>query len=701
MRIQNKIAFACVSLIAMGQPAFAQEAAEAEDAAVADDNIIIVEARRRQESVQDVPQVINAVTSEQIGALNLRNAGDITSVVPGLALTANANGIGSSSSMRGVNHDVNVSGENGTIQYYVNDVPVTSGLVLQAMYDIGQISVERGPQGTLRGRSTPSGAININWRKPDLSEVGASVTGTYGSDNTQNLSFGIGVPIIADKMAVRVSGLYDKGQGNRVRSVNSTLDPYTETKSIRAMVRLEPFEFLKLGAVFQSMKTDARQFDQVQSMSEVIPGYVLPTVEQSITASVFPFGNPSVSAQRALNYGTIALGDRRAVQFTPRTVKQKFEYYAWDAEVNVAGQRLIYLGSKLDFKFNPVTNNDNGAIFATSTIQQKTNTVSSNKTHEIRLQNDERIAGMFDYVVGYFTQEGAPETSLTTGSILEGSAPIFAGSGNLQLFNVATIVNNTAIYLPKGNTTEESFFGNVIVHFGSGTEVSAGLRNVNFKSTSAGLYISCTPAQFAAGTCVLTPGTANSYDVSKTVYSAAVRHQFNDNLMVYAATGSSFRPPVRAIGDFSTRYSPLEVIHTSFGPETSKSYEIGIKSQWMDRKLTFNATYYHQDFKNYPYRASGAGVYYINVNAQGQDTLSQFNFISAVPVKVDGIEAEIGFNPSERFNLGTSINWSKSSLGSGSRIACADINRDGIPDSHRAHACTVADGLWHRTSCPM
>jgi hypothetical protein len=63
----------------------------------------------------------------------------------------------------------------------------------------------------------------------------------------------------------------------------------------------------------------------------------------------------------------------------------------------------------------------------------------------------------------------------------------------LQLFNVATIANNTAIYLPRGNTTEKSFFGNVIVHFGSGTEVSAGLRNVNFKSRAAGLYISCTP----------------------------------------------------------------------------------------------------------------------------------------------------------------------------------------------------------------
>ena len=99
-------------------------------------------------------------------------------------MTINANGIGTSSSMRGINHDVNVSGENGTIQYYVNDVPVSSNFVLQAMYDIGQVSVERGPQGTLRGRSTPSGSIDINWKKPSLTEVGAAIQGSAGGGSS-------------------------------------------------------------------------------------------------------------------------------------------------------------------------------------------------------------------------------------------------------------------------------------------------------------------------------------------------------------------------------------------------------------------------------------------------------------------------------------------------------------------------------------
>ena len=141
----RKLALASVSFISLAMPAFA---AEAEDAkANADDETIIVQARRRDENVQDVPQVINAVTAEQISKLNIRDVREITSVVPGLSLVSNGNGIGSSSSMRGVNHDVNVSANNGTIQYYINEVPASSNLTLQAMFDIAQISVERGPQG--------------------------------------------------------------------------------------------------------------------------------------------------------------------------------------------------------------------------------------------------------------------------------------------------------------------------------------------------------------------------------------------------------------------------------------------------------------------------------------------------------------------------------------------------------------------------
>ena len=157
MSSYRNLVLASVSLMSLSAPALAAEVAVAGDvpATASEDAPIIVEARRRDENQQDVPLVVNVVTAATLDKLNLRSATDITAVVPGLSLTVNANGIGSSSSMRGINHDVNVSGENGTIQYYFADAPVPSNFALQSLYDIGQIEV-------LRGR-TPC------WRRPPSS----------------------------------------------------------------------------------------------------------------------------------------------------------------------------------------------------------------------------------------------------------------------------------------------------------------------------------------------------------------------------------------------------------------------------------------------------------------------------------------------------------------------------------------------------
>lgn len=664
MMKMRAIAYCGVSLLSIlaFTPAIAQDANEA---AANDDNTIIVEARRRGEDLQDVPLVVNAVSSETLEKFNIRDFRDVTSVVPGLALTPNANGIGSSSSMRGVNHDVNASGNNGTIQYYLNDAPVSSNLILQAMYDVGQIEVLRGPQGTLRGRATPSGSITVSLRKPNLSEVGASVSATAGSHDLKNVQAAINVPIIADKLAVRVAGLYDFSRGNRVTSLNSTIKPERESQSVRASVRAEPLDFLKLGFVFQTLKADSTGFDQMES-----------------TALFDPATTPSASSQ---NYGTLTLADRKSVMARPRSVAQRFKFYGWDAEVNLMGQKLVYVGSHTSSRLGALTPSDTTNFYPALAPAQDVVTLSSETSHEIRLQNEDRVAGMFDYVVGYFRQQGSSEIDLFQPSILTFRGQI--APGITFPLPVAPSINNTAIYRPPTKGVETSYFGNLTAHLGESTEISGGLRHITFKDDVKGLFISCDRAKYATGTCNPAVGTQFNTSQSKTIYNATVRHRFSDSLMVYAGTGSSWRPPVRAIGNFSRSYTPLEIAHVSLDAESSKSYEIGFKSDWFDRKLQFNATFYHQDFTNYPFRAA-TGIYYISQDANtGADTRGQFNFVSAVPVKVNGVEAELVYRPSDRFTLSSTINYSKSKVGN-ARLACTDalnnatgaVGSDGVPD---------------------
>lgn len=642
----------------------AQQSAQADSSTAADE--IIVTARRREESLQDVPLVVNALTAETLEDLNIRNFQEITAVVPGLSLVPNANGIGSSSSMRGINHDVNVSGENGTIQYYLNDAPVPSNLILQAMYDVGQVEVQRGPQGTLRGRSTPSGSIAVTTRRPDLNEFGGTFQGLFASDDALNFQAAANVPIIPGRLAIRIAGLSDINGSNRVTSVNSGFDPERTTESVRASVWAEPFDALSLGFTYQTLEANVVEFDQMQSFSLSDPAAI-----------------PSATAP---DYGVINPEDRRSVSINPRRVGQEFEFFGLNAEFEIAGQSLYYVGQHQTSDFHPITPNDTSNFFPTLAPVQDVTTTSESTTHELRLQSNEPIAGMFDYVVGYFRNEGKAETFLTTASILR----LFGFIPPSITFSLGQppFINNTAIFLPQGVGVEESFFANGTAHLGDATEISGGMRLIQFENERPGLFISCTRAQFAAGTCTAAVGTQDDTSLEETIYNASITHRLTDSLMVYAATGTSWRPPVQAIGDFTNApYTPNEQAHINLGAETSTSYEIGVKSDWFDNTFLFNATAYHQEFDNYPFRAAGAGIFFININSQLAPERSQFNFISAVPVEVDGFEADFVFNPSDRFNIASTISYSKSEIGS-ALLACTDalnngtgaVGSDGIPD---------------------
>jgi iron complex outermembrane receptor protein len=670
--------------ICIGSPAMAQNTADPtqpggdrtvksatpDENTLGDTNEIIVTARRRQETAQDVPLVVNAVTSEAIQKLNIRDFREITTLVPGLQLTTNANGIGTTSSLRGINHDVNVSGENGTIQFYRNDAPTASSFVFQTLYDVGQIEVLRGPQGTLRGRSTPSGSITITTRRPDLEQPGGYLNGTFGSDDLKYINGAISVPIIRNILAVRIAGVYRFDRGNRVRSVNSTIEPYSNTEAIRATVRFEPVDWFRAGFLYEGLTNKDRRFTQVESTSLFNPA--------------------AVPSANAADYGTITPRDFRAIQRTPSFARQIFKFYNWNAEADVLGQRLIYVGSRTSQNYLSRGAGDAANFFPTlDVIGLATQTHGPFTSHEVRLQNIKRIAGIFDYVVGYFRYAGSSETVLSSQTIIQPRA----GVGVPQVLPVGTPLGGpsiavTPIYLPPGTPVEQSVFGNLTVHLGEATEISGGARRIHFTDFREGLFINCTKAQFQAGACVRQNGTHTDVKENHTIYNVSIKHRFGDNLMVYAATGTSWRPPVIAIGDFTNApYTPLEVKHTTFGAETSKNYEAGFKSSWLGHKVLLNATAYHQTFRNYPFRAAGSGVQYINITSTGAPSIGSFNFISAVPVKINGLETELGFTPSSRFSLGATINYSKSKIGD-AMLACVDalnnatgaVGHDQIPD---------------------
>ena len=142
MQIVRKLAFASVSAFALATPVLAQDA-PAEEGAVS--NEIIVSARRKDESLQEVPLSVQAVTGNQLAKLELRSFQDVVAVVPGLQLSRAANGIQNTVTMRGISFNPTSTGPQTAVELYRNDIVTSSAAIFQALYDIGQIEILRGP----------------------------------------------------------------------------------------------------------------------------------------------------------------------------------------------------------------------------------------------------------------------------------------------------------------------------------------------------------------------------------------------------------------------------------------------------------------------------------------------------------------------------------------------------------------------------
>ena len=658
MRNFAMISLAGVSLLALGAPAFAQEADVADGLS---DDVIIVQARRKDESIQDVPAVVQAVPFQQIQKLDIRRFEDITAVVPGLQLERAANGSQNRATMRGIDFDATASGAFTSVEFYRNDAVISAVQLFHALYDIGQIEVLRGPQGTLRGRASPSGSVTVTTRRPELSEAGGYMSGSLAEDSNWNVNGAINVPVLADKLAVRVAGFVGRNRANEVRGVTlatGDIDSsiYDRTRALRASVRADPFDgILLLDFNYETINRKTRTYDQVESRG-------------------------LVDSSGLLGPRTITSKDQLGIRATPTTNDTDVKIYNWQAQLNLLGQSLTYVGARNVSNSFTVAPADNGGFFADpyapfqpgGTPQhyaQLTGTDSVQNVHEIRLQNQERVAGLFDYVVGYMRISGTSPTLIytPTGS---GSA---AGLTSVRLGGA----------LRFRSDKEESFFGNVTVHLTESTEVSGGIRRIKFKRNS-GLASAPRTSNFDQDidSWPEVPAFALNDDLKATIYSLSAKHRFNENLMAYASFGTSFRPGnvviCTACLAFTDPLSPLVQSFLNLPDEKSKSFEIGVKTSWLDNRLRLNVSAFHQKFDNFPVR-SATPILFVGATTPTVRT-GQFEFVAPVEATIKGIEAELAFDVSRNFSISANLAYADGKIKDG-LFPCVDLNDDNVQDA--------------------
>ncbi|TAL03663.1 MAG: TonB-dependent receptor [Rhodospirillaceae bacterium] len=635
---------------------------------------IVVTARRRAENLQDVPETVNAVTSSEIQKLNLLNLTDVAAVTPGLVLNGGGFGYNASASIRGVSFDITTQ-TSPTVAFYINDAPVEALLAFTSLFDVGQIEVLHGPQGTLRGEPAPSGSITITTHKADLDKFGGNINVTATHFGNVDANGAVNIPIVKDKLAVRVAGVINDNDYDGVHSLNNPTNPYTHTNGGRVGVRFEPNDDISTNVTYQHIYYRQHTFTQVEGPGA--PGGVNPNAPAG-------YNGPAITPQQRL-----------AVTHQANEVFEKEDIVTGQLDWRFAGQQLSYVGSWSKIAFNAPADTDPANQIAgggTLTSLSNQNFFSSQiqQTHELRLASNEPNR-FWDYTAGAFFSKNTKTVALDqVASYLSGAfgSPL-AGPANPFIYNPAyrLLVHINA----PGANKEFSLFGHVTFHLTDNTELSAGGRYIIEKSTATtmlslapGALVAVpipAPCSFVPGSAGSTyPGTCNFHvpgqAISTTnqnetdhpaIFSASLSHKFNDDLMVYGSAGSAWRPPVVQVGISNAAADPTLSALTYLKPEKSYSFEGGFKTSFLDHRGRLNASYYHQIYKGLIYK--GLQTLYL-ANNGAQTSVMSNSFTDNANAKVDGVDVDTGFQITPQWSVDAAVSYVKSALSNAS-VPCS------------------------------
>ncbi len=593
---------------------------------------IVVTARREAENLQQVPSSINVVNAESINDLKLTEFTDLESVVPGLTLSQDGSGTQTDTSMRGISFDASSTAP-PTVAMYLNDAPVQSLFLYDSLFDIGQVEVLRGPQGTTRGVSAPSGAITVTTQKPNTAAVEGYIQGLVTNGDSRNAQGAINIPLIEDKLALRIAGVNDVTDANGISSVNSNKDAEQDTRASRMSMLYEANPDLTLQTSYTRIDKSLQSFNQVSG-----PGWG---------------GQSSLSAQQ-----------RRSIQDEISNVDVDLEIVTAQVDTTVLGHDVTYVGSYQEADTYAHEDSDAGNILPSVALPSVTTSGKIEQTHELRLSSLTDNDKPYHYTLGAFFDEAKTRARvLTPGPMMSGAFGSPALAPNLDAFDprFQLPINTDIAYLSK----ETSLFANLTLDLNEQTELSLGVRHIWSKFEShlntelgAGLIAippsvippslpNCASALLPStypGFCdapiaaTSLPGAEFKSKETPTIYNLSLTYQANENLMLYGATGTAYRPPIASPGiQGNLEAHPNPELNTlTFHPkETSTNYEMGFKWTSPNQMARVNTAIFYQEFEDLTTYVPN--IFYLNT---ATTQVSSHDFTASVDAEVTGFELD-------------------------------------------------------------
>jgi len=248
---------AATCAIGAANPALAQTAATPPGPEVTSLGEIVVTARRSAENLQRVPVAVSVLNSQDIENRRITGASDIQYHAPSLVVSLDPLG-GSTAPVFELRGQVPTLGTDDTVVTYFGDVPVNSRAFSGGLFDLASIQIIRGPQGTLFGKNSTGGAVVFTPEKARTDAFSGFADATVGNYSLFQVSGGVNIPLIRDKLAVRLSGEIVKRNGF-TRNLGGPDGADRNYGVYRASVVATPTEELKNETEFQYFHGRQRQ----------------------------------------------------------------------------------------------------------------------------------------------------------------------------------------------------------------------------------------------------------------------------------------------------------------------------------------------------------------------------------------------------------------------------------------------------------
>ncbi|MBI1685149.1 TonB-dependent receptor domain-containing protein [Caulobacter hibisci] len=502
---------------------------------------IVVTSQKRAENVQDVPLAISVVSGAQLERASVREFGDLVKVTPSLGIRQSDQPSAASISIRGIGSFAFTLAAEPSVAVQIDEVPVAfQARAFTDLADIERVEVLRGPQSTLYGKNASAGLINIVTRDPTAELTGRAAV-TVTSDEEYRLGLTLSGPL-SDTLRFRLNGSYSDFDGNVKNVVNGdTLNGSTNT-TLRGKLVWRPTDKVSANLTLNYAKTDA---DPAFTYLRLSPNARLRGNATQTPAVVMPGITPGPdNLQTALNETPYA----RSEAFG-QSLRVAWELPSEHSLVSVTSNDHFVTGDKLDSDRTAST-----LISNTGVGKSRANML----TQEVRLLSPS--GGPVTYTVGLYYGSSTIKRAYKRGPVFS-LADWKAAAGSQQM---AAFGQLDWRVLPRTTAT-----------------LGARAQREDIDYWFADLRAA---AAWSGGA---------KDDV--VTYRLGLKHEFTDDLMAFGSVSTGHKGQVY---DLSTGFNQARADAGPVAPEKSLSFEAGLRSQLLDRRLTLNATVFHVDYDN-------------------------------------------------------------------------------------------------------